>query len=111
MLHREHGKNLVETMKLGQKMNVTPIDTVAVDKLRVKGAGELAALVPLEDSHFGSAYMAAMIKGHAEVLDMIDNRLLKSADSDALKKHLTQTRDHVAMHLEEAKKVQASLKR
>ncbi len=111
MLHKKHGKNLVETMTLGQKMNVTPIDTIAVDNLRVKGAGELAALVPLDDNQFGSAYMAAMIKGHTEVLDIIDNRLLKSANDDALKRHLIQTRHHIAKHLEKAIKVQANLKR
>lgn len=111
MLHTEHGKNLAETLKLGQQIKVTPMETDAVDKLRVKGAGELAALVPLEGDAFGKAYIEAMIEGHGEVLDMIDNQLLKNTDNAVLKKHLTETRGDVAKHLDEARKVQAGLKR
>lgn len=111
MLHAAHGKNLEETLMLGQQIKVTPTETDAVDKLRIKGAGELAALVPLEGDAFGKAYVEAMIKGHTEVLDMIDNQLLKNAEDPALKKHLTETRADVAQHLEEGKKIQAGLKR
>ncbi len=111
MLHKEHGKNLDDTLKLGQKINVTPMETAAVDKLRVKGAGELAALAPLDGEKFASAYIETMIKGHTEVLGMIDNQLLKNADNADLKKHLTETRGHVANHLEAAKKLQSGMKR
>ncbi len=111
MMHQEHGKNEAETMELGQEINVTPVDTAAVDKLRVKGAGELAALIPLKGDEFETAYVTAMVKGHTEVLEMIDNKLLKSADNDAVKKHLNETRSAVAQHLEMGKKLQASMKR
>ena len=107
MLHKEHGMNLDQTLKLGQKINVTPMETAAVDKLRVKGAGELAALAPLDGEKFASAYIETMINGHTEVLGMIDNQLLKNAENSDLKKHLTETRGHVASHLEAAKKLQA----
>ncbi len=111
MMHQEHGKNAGETMELGQKINVTPVDTAAVDKLRVKGAGELAALIPLKGDEFEAAYVAAMVKGHTEVLEMIDNKLLKSAENESVKKHLNETRSAVAQHLEMGKKLQASMKR
>lgn len=106
MLHKEHGMNLDQTLKLGQKINVTPMETAAVDKLRVKGAGELAALAPLDGEKFASVYIEMMVKGHTEVLGMIDNQLLKNASNADLKKHLTETRGHVANHLEAAKKLQ-----
>ncbi len=109
MLHKEHGMNLDQTLKLGQKINVTPMETTAVDKLRVKGAGELAALAPLDGEKFASAYLETMINGHTEVLGMIDNQLLKNAENADLKKHLTETRGHVANHLEAAKKLQAGM--
>ncbi len=60
MLHKEHGMNLDETLKLGQKINVTPMETAAVDKLRVKGAGELAALAPLD----GESSQALIYRDH-----------------------------------------------
>jgi len=36
---------------------------------------------------------------------------MKSAENEALKKHLTETREHVAMHLEQGKKLQAGMKK
>ena len=110
-LHQEHGKNLEATLQLGQKINVTPMETAAVDKLRVKGAGELAVLALLDGEKFGTAYVEAMIKGHTEVLAIIDSQLMQSASNDAVKKHLTETRSHVATHLAQGKQLQASLQR
>ncbi len=105
MLHTEHGDNMAKTLQLGQSIKVTPSDTKAVDALKKKGAGELAMLIPLDGKDFETAYLDAMIKGHTEVLDMIDSRLLTTAKNDALKAHLKETRGHVAMHLERAKKL------
>jgi putative membrane protein len=105
MLHTEHGANMAKTMKLGQTINVTPSDTKAVNDLYMKGAGELATLVPMDGKEFESAYVDAMIKGHTEVLEMIDNQLMKIVKNDMLKAHLSETRGHVAMHLEQAKKL------
>ena len=51
----------------------------------------------------------AMVKGHNEVLDVIDNQLLKNADNTALKKHLTDTRAHIAAHLEKAEQLQDTI--
>jgi len=108
MLHTEHGKHAGDTMKLAQKIDVTPMDTEKVNALRVKGAGELAGLVPLDDAKFGAAYLDAMVKGHTEVLAMIDGELLKTAEPEALKKHLTETRAHIAHHLDDARKLQGA---
>ncbi len=105
MLHTAHGDNMAKTLQLGQTINVTPSDTKAVDALKKKGAGELAMLTPLDGKEFETAYLDAMIKGHTEVISMIDNKLLTTAKNDALKKHLTETRGHVAMHLDQAKKL------
>lgn len=104
-MHMEHGQNLKKTMELGQKLGVTPVITQDVSKLRDKGAGELAMLVPLDGEKFSDAYIAAQVKEHGEVLKMIDGQLMQNAQNDAVKKHLTDTRKHVAMHLEEAKKL------
>lgn len=105
-LHEAHGLSQVNTMKLGQQIGVTPAGTPAVDQLLVKGAGELATLLRLDDARFGAAYIAAMVKGHTETLGMIDNQLLQSASNAALKQHLTETRQHVADHLEKGKALQ-----
>ncbi len=107
MLHQEHGMNMVETLKLGQQIKVTPIITHKVEDLQKKGAGELAALVPLTGAQFERGYIETMVKGHTEVLDMLDGAL-KTADNAALKAHLTKTRTTVAEHLAKAKALRSA---
>ncbi len=109
MLHQAHGANMVKGLELGVKIGVTPVDTVAVGKLKSKGTGELAALVALDGEAFERSYLAAMVKGHTEVMGMIDGQLLKAASNDALKQHLTETRKHVAAHLAKSTQLQAAL--
>jgi len=111
MLHQEHGESMGKTMKLGQQMGATPIETAGVEKLKIKGAGELGALISLDGPVFERSYFAAMVKGHTEVMNMIDSKLLKTASDDVLKKHLTETRTHIAAHLEKAKQLQSNVKR
>ncbi len=94
-----------KTNQLGLSINVTPSITKAVDAQMKKGAGELATLIPMDGKDFEAGYLDAMIKGHTEVLAMIDNQLMKTAKNDMLKAHLTETRGHVAMHLDQAKKL------
>lgn len=110
MLHEQHGKHAEMTLKLGQQIGVTPLETAAVDKLRVKGAGALAALIPLDGPAFEAAYIAAMVKDHTEVLSMIDGQLMKAATNDAVKKHLAETRAHIAEHLKMAKGLEDATK-
>lgn len=103
-LHEEHGKSQAKTMALGKSMGTTPVDTKAVDNLRVKGAGDLAKIVPLKGAEFERAFVAGMVKGHTEALAMIDGQLLPAAKDKDLQKHLGKVREHVTEHLEKLKK-------
>ena len=109
MLHEAHGAHMGETLMLGKKLGITPIDTASVEDLKVKGAGELAMLVAQDDAAFERSYVAAMVKGHAEVISVIDQKLLTTVSDDQLKSHLMDTREHVAAHLEKAKELQAGM--
>ncbi len=111
MLHQEHGQHMVDTLKLGLQIGVTPIDTAAVEKMKIKGAGELAGLVVLDGAAFERAYITAMVNGHTEVLGMIDGKLSKSANNAVLKQHLVTTRAHIATHLTTAEQLQGGMKR
>ena len=110
MIHEEHGKHAGMVLKLGQQIGVTPLETQAVDALRRKGAGALVALVPVDGPAFEAAYIAAMIKDHTEVLAMIDGPLMQAATKDAVKKHLAETRGHIAHHLKAAQALQGGAK-
>jgi predicted outer membrane protein len=108
MLHTSHGENLDRTLKLGQQINVRPLLTPAVEAFQVQGARELAAIVPLKGDQFSSAFLQTMIQGHKEALQKIDNDLAPKAESEAVKKHLEETRQQVSTHLELATRLRNS---
>ena len=105
MLHQEHGINTQQTLQLGEKINVTPLMTPATDALQKKGAAQLASIVPLEGEQFSRAFVDMMVKGHTEALQMLDSQLAK-VNNEELKGHLTETRQHIAEHLQQAKRLQ-----
>lgn len=104
-LHQQHGQNLARTMELAQKIKISPTENESVSLLREKGARELATLVPLTGEQFEKAYLDAMVKDHQQALTVIDG-LRIGGKSDELQTHLTETRAHVAAHLDEATKLQ-----
>jgi putative membrane protein len=109
MMNKDHSQNLEETRKLSDSQNIQPSDTPAITKMKAEGQAEMTKLSSLQGANFDKAYMAAMVKGHTDVLNHID-RYMKTATNPQLQSHLKATRDAVANHLAEAKKVQASLK-
>lgn len=109
MLHTEHTKNLEKGRNLGQSMNQAPVETEMVANLKAKGTSMLTALAPLTGAQFERAYIDGMIKDHQEALSMLDNQLIPGAKSEEVKKHLNETRGHVAMHLNHAEQLKQNM--
>lgn len=103
MMDKEHTANQAKTRALG-----TPARAPEVDAMKAKKARERAALGQKSGTAYEAAYIAAMVKDHGEALQMIDGKLLPAASSPEVRAHLTETRQHVAMHLERARKLQMS---
>jgi len=103
LMQTEHGDNLRKTRQLG-----TPGAGAEVESLKNKGRQELAELGRHQGKDYEVAYARAMVKGHQEALTLIDERLSDLARSAAVKSHLAQTRQHVAMHLDLAKDLPAA---
>lgn len=110
-LHQSHGKHAGETMELGQRLGVTPLETPAVDDLRVKGAEGLARLIPLDGPEFGTAYLDATVLGHTEAIDLIDRSLLRKAENEDIKQYLERSRQAISELLDEAHTLQESSSR
>lgn len=104
MMQTQHGENQEKTKSLG-----TPASTPEVQAMIDKGKAELDELGKKSGKEYETAYVEAMVKGHTEALSLIDTRLLTLASSEPVKNHLDATRDAVAMHLEEAKELQAEV--
>ena len=102
MMEKEHGDNLAKTKTLGSLAS-----TPEVQVMKDKGKSDLDMLGQKNGKEYETAYVDAMVSGHTEALALIDGRLLSLASTGPVKDHLMETRDHVVMHLEEARKLQA----
>ncbi|KTC75329.1 hypothetical protein Lbir_0474 [Legionella birminghamensis] len=109
MMVREHGANLSTTEMVAQRTGITPINGPVAATLKYKGKMELAKLKRLNGPAFDKAYIAAMVKGHAEALKLIDTKLMQQAVNPMLRAHLEKTRAHVSQHLQEAQAIQQSI--
>ncbi len=107
MMIDQHGDNLTQILTIANDMPLSGGDS---DKLAADGKKALMKLGAMSGNDFAKNYVDAMVNGHEAVLKMIDDKLMKSAKSDEIKKFLTDTRAAVATHLEHAKKLQASMK-
>ncbi len=109
MLHEAHGAHLVETLELGTRIGVTPLETAKIDAFRKKNAGALADLVPLDGEDFERGYIGAKVKGHTELIEMIDSNVMGEARGDEVRQHIQATRAHLVAHLEQAKALKPAM--
>jgi len=109
MVQKDHAQNAAATMKLAEKIGITPVITEEIGKSRMEAAGNLAELVAKTDGDFGQLYIDAMVKNHQKCLDKIDNTLIKNASNEEVKSHLSETRAAIAKHLERAKEIQSEV--
>ncbi|MBA2657202.1 MAG: DUF4142 domain-containing protein [Tatlockia sp.] len=108
LMIKEHGDNLNKTEALSNKLGIKPIKGKVALKLQAKGKKELATLKKLKGSSFDKAYIAAMVKGHVEALNLI-NTLINESSNPLVKKHLEKTKPHVEHHLTKAKDIKKSI--
>jgi predicted outer membrane protein len=100
-MEKEHTDNQSKTRSFGALS-----DNPSVVDMRTKLRADLDSLSEKSGKPYEQAYVDAMVADHAAVLELIDRRLMPMAMSDAVKTHLGETRAHVALHLDEAKKLQ-----
>lgn len=77
-----------------------------VAQMREKHASERERLGQLDGEEHERAWIDAMVAGHTEALQMLDNELIPSANNDdELHGHLENTRQAIARHLETAQQL------
>jgi len=107
MLLKQHRDDSSKVSKLAKKEKIEISQTAAkAQELRTQGASDLQALSAKDSSEFEQGYIGAMVQGHTDALALLDEHLIKDATNPKLKQQLSDTRKHVAHHLEEAKRLQ-----
>jgi predicted outer membrane protein len=110
MIEEDHGRDMQQVRSLASTLGLTLTTTTTVDQLHAKGQEAMSRLAPLTGEQFSRTFMTEMVNGHREALQMLDD-FLKTAQNDELKKHLTEARAKIAMHLREGEKIQAQIGR
>lgn len=105
-MHSEHSANLEATRGLADPA-ADIADSPRLEELRSSGQATLDRLSALEGEEYARAYIDAMVQDHQKALDMLENELIPAAEDDAVRQHLTTTRDTVAAHLEQAQALQS----
>ena len=105
MMIKDHSQNRTEVKSLAYKMKIIPRTSDQSKALKQKGKKELKKLKLVSKANFDKTYMQAMVKGHQEALNIIDNDFLPTANDPELKQLLTATRTVVFHHLQVAKDI------
>lgn len=104
-----HQKAKREGAQLAKQAAMTPQESPVYEDLKRKGDETLQTLKTAERAAFDQKYMQAQVDQHQEVLNLIDQQLMPSAESPELKSQLEKTRTMVDSHLSEAKQIHAKL--
>lgn len=107
----QHSRSLKEGAAFMHTANIAPEDSTLAGQLQTKTGQTLQTMRGIDNSMFDSTYMAAQVKQHQEVLDLLDKRMIPSADNADLKASLKDTRAMVSNHLTEAQSVLSNLQR
>ena len=107
-LERQHTENLQKTIRLSKKLGVTAESSNFSLSLEKNGQQELVKLRSLNDAAFDKAYINAMVKGHQEAINFLNQTIAKSTNAE-LTHQLQATRAHVQIHLNKALMIQKHL--
>jgi putative membrane protein len=109
MMVTQHRDMETKGKTLAAKAKITPAENDASKSLKSDVDSSLATMKGQKGKDFDKAYIDAQVKAHRDVLNMIDNKLLPSAQNGDLKTMLTDARTHVATHLAKAEEIQQKL--
>lgn len=108
---RDHGNANTQATVLGQRLNLTPVEHEDARDLRQHLADKQRDLSDDTGADFDREYIEHEKQLHADVLQMLDDRLIPNADNAELRQLLTQARAVVSSHLERARMLDSTLSR
>lgn len=108
-LIQQHQRNLEELAQLAKQLGLEPKESDISNSLVTGGKHDLKTLGALQDQAFDKAFIATMVKGHQEGLQLIDTKLFPQTKNPQLKVFVEQFRRMVADHLEKGLEIQKTL--
>jgi putative membrane protein len=109
MMVKDHSQAKQKGAQLAKSMGMIQEDSAQAHELQSKAEQTLATLKVVEPTAFDSAYMNAQVEQHQDVLDLLTNKLIPSANNPKLKAELEATRTVVQRHLGQAQQIHQTL--
>lgn len=107
----DHGKALEQGKALAKKAKIAGADSDVSTSLKDDAKRTVEELRARSGNAFDRAYMASQVKVHKEILTVIDDRLVPSAQHADVKAMLVEMRRTVADHLASAEEIQKATER
>ena len=110
MMVTSHTQINKQAEELVKKLKVKPADSDTSKTLKEGGKATADKLKKLKGAEFDKAYIDNEVTYHQSVIDTVDKSLIPNAKNPELKNMLVNTRPTFVAHLEQAKKIQSSMK-
>ena len=111
LMLKEHYKAYAALKDLSVRQNITAQNNWLSDKVKADEEKHLESLDRQQGILFDLDYASHEVEFHEKMLRLWDEKLIPQAQNEELKRLLTDVRLAVVRHLEEAKKLKASLGR
>ncbi len=109
MMIDEHTAMTKRAAEMAKKAKVTAADSKTRTELQTHMKESMAEMKGEAAAQADRHYIDHSVMAHQQVLDMIDGQLIPNAKHADVKALLAEARPKVAMHLEDAKRIQASM--
>lgn len=110
MMVASHTQVNKQAGELVKKLKVKPADSDTSKSLKEGGEANVDKLKKLKGKEFDKAYIDNEVTYHQTVIDTVDKSLIPNAKNPELKNMLVSTRPTFVAHLEQARKIQSSMK-
>jgi len=111
LMLKEHYKAYAALKDLSVRQKITPQNNWLSDKVKADEEKHLESLDRQQGILFDLDYASHEVEFHEKMLRLWDEKLIPQAQNEELKRLLADVRSAVVRHLEEAKKLKASLGR
>lgn len=105
----DHGKNEHALASMDKKTKMIPEQSDLSQSMTTQAEQTAKQLQEMSGKEFDKAYIDAQVQQHQALLDTMNNQLIPNAQNPKLKAMLDKTAKTVSSHLEQAKRIQASM--
>lgn len=109
MMLMQHGDAQTKARTLQSKAKIKADENDVSAHVKSEASTAISNLRDKSGAEFDRLYIDTQVRAHKDVLDTLDTKLLPQANNGQLKSYLQDVRKHVAMHLDEAEKIQKKI--